>query len=160
MPLLMCQLLVPRKPPSRRVVARIRFCPHHSYSSKRLLFSCSMSTASSSATQEPSLCEEQSRIMWVPGHHYLLPRVYEEGIALTSSFGEPDGPPDLGSLSHKPIWRSKTWASSQLFSIGAPGEERKNESKGRGQRTERKKLLRPHGDPNTAHKSGGSQQLV
>lgn len=63
-------LHVPRKPPSSRVVARIRFCPHHSYSSKRLLFSCSMSTASSSAMQEPSLCEEQSRIMLGPGHPY------------------------------------------------------------------------------------------
>lgn len=72
-----CQPLVPRKPPSRSVVARIRFCPHHSYSSKRLLFSCSMSTASSSATQEPSLCEEQSGIMRVPGHHYLLPWIYQ-----------------------------------------------------------------------------------
>lgn len=59
-PLPMCRLLVPRKPPSRRVVARIRFCPHHSYSSKRLLFSCSTSTASSSAMQEPSRCEEEA----------------------------------------------------------------------------------------------------
>lgn len=70
-PLPVCQLRIPRKPPSRSVVARIRFCPHHSYSSKRVLFSCSMSTASSSAMQEPSLCEEQSRIMRVPGRPYL-----------------------------------------------------------------------------------------
>ena len=46
----------PQKPPCRRVVARTRFCLHHSYSSKRVLFSCSTSMASSSAMQEPSLC--------------------------------------------------------------------------------------------------------
>lgn len=63
-------------------MARIRFCPHHSYSSKRLLFSCSMSTVSSSAMQEPSLCKEQSRIMRVPGHPYLSLRACKEGTAL------------------------------------------------------------------------------
>lgn len=51
----------PRNPPSRRVVARILFCPHHSYSSKRLPFSFSMSTESSSVMQEPSLCTGESR---------------------------------------------------------------------------------------------------
>lgn len=91
-PLSMCQLLVPRKPPSRRVVARIRFCPHHSYSSKRLLFSCSMSTASSSAMQEPSLCEEQSRIMLGPGHPHLLPTVCDEGTALAPAVVRQVGP--------------------------------------------------------------------
>lgn len=98
-PLPTCPLLVPRKPPSRSVVARIRFCPHHSYSSKRLLFSCSMSTASSSAMQEPSLCEEQSGIVRVPRHPYLLPRPARQA--------QP-GPPALGLLQSQPIQRSKT----------------------------------------------------
>ena len=94
-------------------MARIRFCPHHSYSSKRLLFSCSMSAASSSAMQEPSLCEEQSRIMRVPGRPYLLPRACEEGTAQAPSCGVPHRPPALGLLGSKPIERSKTWAFSQ-----------------------------------------------
>ena len=73
-------------------MARIRFCPHHSYSSKRVLFSCSMSAASSSAMQEPSLCEEQSRIMRAPGCPDLLPRACAEGTAQAPRCSVPHGP--------------------------------------------------------------------